>query len=84
MDLYSYSKEESVTYAFDNYLEKLALFKGKYIFIMWTVGQYKTASYRSEKFKLVARIRKNFLDGIKVVFSCLITQERKFYATDKE
>ena len=33
MDLYSYSKEENVTYAFDNYLENLALFKGKYIFI---------------------------------------------------
>ena len=33
MDLYSYSKEENVTYTFDNYLENLALFKGKYIFI---------------------------------------------------
>ena len=33
VDLYIYSKEENVTYAFDNYLENLALFKGKYIFI---------------------------------------------------
>ena len=33
MDHYSYSKEENVTYALDNYLENLALFKGKYIFI---------------------------------------------------
>ena len=33
MDLYSYSKEENVTYAFDNYLENLVLLKEIIIFI---------------------------------------------------
>ena len=35
MDLYSYSKKKNVIYDFDNYLENLVLFKGKYNFMMW-------------------------------------------------
>ena len=54
VDLYSYSKEENVTYAFTNYLENLSSFKGKYIFI----DEINGIQERGFKKKLIEKIEK--------------------------
>lgn len=69
--LFGYSTKENVTFAYDNYLENLSLFRGKYIFIDEIFGSEE----KGFKKKLIEKIEKEKM-------MAFITSQTKCFSTN--